>query len=155
MNRHVVVNGAVVASGTVGEITRGRMYAQALIHEMHPGMDIQEWVAQAAESDERLGEAVATLFGHLHKKVVNGEQWTNLPADAVGGSVRAIAQNVPKIISMALKADIDTTRHSVLLPIGYFARYKSFKDAEAMLKKKCAEAAVAAGDEAKQRRDKV
>ena len=122
MNRHVVANGSVVASGTIGEITRGRMYAQALIRELDSDASIETWVAQAAVSDEQLEAAVTRLFGQLHSKVRNGEQWTNLPASAVGGSVRDIAQNVPKIISMALKADIDSVRGSVLLPVGYFTR---------------------------------
>ena len=132
------------------------MYVQALLSEMDEG-DLDEWVKRVAAMDDTgFQKALAALLNHLLGKVQRGEKWSNLPADAVGGSVREMAQEIPKVVSMALKRAVDDARRDTtgrLVPVGYFQTYSSFKDAERLLKQKGAEQSVAAGNEAKQRRE--
>jgi hypothetical protein len=132
------------------------MYVQALLTELGEG-DLDEWVKRiAAMDDTGFQKALASLLNHLLGKVRRGEKWTNLPPDAVGGSEREMAQEIPKVLAMALKRAVDDARRDTtgrLIPVGYFQTYSSFKDAERLLKQKGAEQSVAAGNEAKQRRE--
>lgn len=132
------------------------MYIQALLSEMGEG-DLSEWTKRiAALDDSGLRDAVLNLFNQLFRKVQRGEKWTNLPADAVGGSEREIAQEVPKVVAMGLKKAIDEAWRDTtgrLVPVGYCQTFSSFKDAELLLKQKGASQAVASGNEARQRRD--
>ena len=108
---------------TAHEIARGRVYIQALLHEL--GADeYPEWMSKVAACAcaAARDDLIRLLFGQLYKKVAGGERWTNLPEKAVGGSERDIAANVPKIISMALKKDIDFALRDTerVLEAGFF-----------------------------------
>ena len=149
-----------VNSSTATTVQRGRMYVQALLHELGKG-DIEEWGRGLGElNDGDLRMTLSALLKHLHQKVQRGEKWTNLPADAVGGSVREMRGEVPKVISMALirllnDAWRSTTTCNVgrMVPVGYFKTYSFMTDTEQLLKQKGAELSVASGNEAKQRRE--
>ena len=146
-------------ASTADHTARGRVYAQALLNELGLG-EYKPWLTKSVtdgDSDQGLQDAVNTLFRQLHRKVSNGERWTNLPEGSVGGSDRDIAGNVPKVIGMALRADVASAWHDTigrLVPVGYLQTFSLFKESEKLLKKHGAEQAVAAGTEAKQRRDR-
>ena len=104
---------------TESEAKRGRVYAQALLDELGLG-DFDSWVAQqlcvkgdapaSAELSDAGQRALNALFGRLFQKVTAEEKWTNLPATAQGGAVRAIAESVPKVLGMALRDAINAAR---------------------------------------------
>eukprot|EP00966_Prymnesium_polylepis_P030016 697641-Prymnesium_polylepis.1 len=146
-------------ASTADHTARGRLYAQALLNELGLG-EYKPWLTKSVtdcDSDQGLQDVVNTLFRQLHRKVSNGERWTNLPAGSVGGSERDIPKNATKVIGMALKADVDAALRDTtgrLVPVGYLQTFSWFKDTEKLLKKHGADQAVAAGTEAKQPRDK-
>jgi hypothetical protein len=136
------------------------MYVQALLHECGKG-EIDDWAHSLGElNDGDLRTSIADLLRHLLHKVKEGDQWTNLPADAVGGCVREMREEVPKVVSMALMRILnDAWRQTTscnagrLVPVGYFQTFSFFKDVDRLLKQKGAERSVATGTEAKQRRE--
>jgi hypothetical protein len=161
MSARYIINdrGNQVNKESAPEIERGRMYTQALLNELSLG-DLDTWVKQiahAADSDAALADGTTQLFGQLLTKVTADGKWTNLPASAIGGSLRDIAANVPKIISMALRDALNAARRETTgrkVPVGYFQTFGSFSECEKQLKKKGADQAVASGTEAKQRRER-
>ena len=117
------------------------MYVQALLHECGKG-EIDDWAHSLGElNDGDLRTSIADLLRHLLHKVKEGDQWTNLPADAVGGCVREMREEVPKVVSMALMRILnDAWRQTTscnagrLVPVGYFQTFSFFKDVDRLLK---------------------
>ena len=143
----------------------GQLYVQCLLSELDLGQ-FKDWIQNAtAAGDLALKHAIKNLFAQLVAKIKNGERWTL--ADTRYGSDedkrlgRAIAQSHPKEMIFALRQAInsvrqsDTCESSLLLPKGYFQRIPGYKDAEKLLVKRTADAAVAEGKEADQRREIV
>lgn len=149
-----------VNTSTTASVQRGRMYVQALLHELGKG-SIETWTSELADmTDLELRTALGALLRQFGEKVQRGERWTNLPTDAMGGSVRDMAQEAPKVIAMALTRLLNNAWRTTmgrnagrLVPVGYFQTYSFFKDAERLLKQRGAEQSVALGNEAKQRRE--
>lgn len=89
------------------------MYVEALLHELKLG-DFDDWISTVAaggvEGSADLSavgqDAIRVVLNQLLAKVSANEKWTNLPS----GSERDIAQNVPKIISLALRDAINAAR---------------------------------------------
>lgn len=144
---------------TAADVDRGKKYAQCLLDELELGK-FEAWIDGLAHKEERhMRLALNPLFVQLAHKIQHGEQWTNLPDDAQGGPTRDIATTAPKLIGMAVTRAIDTVRKNgptgELLPDHFVRSFAPFKSAIDQLKKKTADAHAAAGNEAKQRRERT
>ena len=152
-------DGRVVNPATATDVKTGRTYTQALLDELELG-PFDAWIEKisALATDSEMRTALNPIFVHLHTKVQAGEQWTNLPSSAPGGSCRDIAAKAPKVIGMAIRRAIDAARHTATgeqLKDGFFHdSFSSFRGATELLAKRLAEKQAAHGKEASGRRDK-
>jgi hypothetical protein len=135
------------------------MYAQALLDELSLG-DFDQWIRDVVTDEKEVvltstaRDKIIAVFNHLLQKVQNEEQWTNLPASALGGTVRDIAKGAPKLIGMAIHHAIDTARRPSRLKLlhGYLPDF--FKDSVKLLESRYTRKKVETGTEVTQRREK-
>ena len=104
-------------------------------------------------SNDELRTAINPVVVELHRMVQNDVEWP--PGLLVGQVDNTVKRGHPKIIGMAMVRAIDRARRDTtgeVLNDGYMQTFGAFERSIELLKKRCADKAIASGTEAKQRR---